>query len=279
MLKVQTQNLWYDADPWPQRRELLRGAFDRLDADLVGLQEVLHDADGGQLAELFGHRLPTWHTLHAPSRGAAARHGGRDFGNAVVSRWPIAEHRVVELPDGGLGREPRIALITHIDSPHGRIVFAVTHLNWRLDHGFVREQQVVALLDALGQEAAASDFPPILVGDFNAEPDASEIRFILGLQALAGRSAHMRDAWRSRHGACAPGHTWSRDNVFARWALEPDRRIDYVFVGPPDPEVSHHGHVLDCRVVCNEAVDGIHPSDHFGVLATLATGPVTFDEP
>lgn len=275
-MRVLTLNLWHDAGPWPQRRALLRAGLDALDPDLIGLQEVLHDADGGQLAELFAHRDPPLHVVHAASHPASERHGDRDFGNAIASRWPIVEHRVVALPDGGLGREPRIALFAHIDAPHGRLVFATTHLNWRLDHGFVREQQVMALADALFAEARGTDAPPVLTGDLNAEPDSAEVRYLLGLQSLDGRSTHLRDAWRSHHGASAPGHTWSRTNVFARWSLEPDRRIDYVLVGPPDPSRSHAGYVLDCRVVFDQPTNGVHPSDHFGVLATIATGPVEF---
>ena len=49
--------------------------------------------------------------------------------------------------------------------------------------------------------------------------------------------------------------------------LEPDRRIDYVLVGWP--KAGGRGQVLDVEVVGVEAVDGMVPSDHYGVLATL----------
>jgi hypothetical protein len=34
------------------------------------------------------------------------------------------------------------------------------------------------------------------------------------------------------------------------------------------------GNVETCRVVCDDAVDGVWPSDHFGVFAELRTKPV-----
>ena len=38
--------------------------------------------------------------------------------------------------------------------------------------------------------------PPILCGDFNAEPDSDEIRFLCSLTALDGRTTFFQDAWR-----------------------------------------------------------------------------------
>jgi len=49
--------------------------------------------------------------------------------------------------------------------------------------------------------------------------------------------------------------------------LEPDRRIDYVLVGWP--KAGGRGQVVGCEVVGADPVDGVVPSDHLGVLATL----------
>jgi endonuclease/exonuclease/phosphatase family metal-dependent hydrolase len=48
----------------------------------------------------------------------------------------------------------------------------------------------------------------------------------------------------------------------------PNRRIDYIFVAAPGARGP--GAVRSCRVVCNEAVGGVWPSDHFGVFAQLS---------
>jgi hypothetical protein len=65
------------------------------------------------------------------------------------------------------------------------------------------------------------------------------------------------------------GHTWSNRNSYAVVALEPDRRIDYVFVGLP--QRSGPGQLLSCRVVCNDEKGGVWPTDHWGVYAELRT--------
>ena len=113
-----------------------------------------------------------------------------------------------------------------------------------------------------------SGFPPILVGDFNAEPESSEIRYVTGYQPLEGRSIAMLDAWHMA-GDGGPGFTWSNRNPYAAAVLESDRRIDYIFTGWPVR--NGVGRISSCRVVCDEEKGGVWPSDHFGVLAELCT--------
>ena len=74
--------------------------------------------------------------------------------------------------------------------------------------------------------------PPILCGDFNAEPDSDEIRFLCSLTALDGRTTFYQDAWRAA--GDGPGYTqdW-RANAIADSMNLNRKRIDYVFVGDP----------------------------------------------
>lgn len=266
-LKVLTLNLWHDAGPWPERAARIRDGLDRLDPDVVGFQEALQGPGVDLVAELLAGR--GWHAEFA---AATPRWMGRDaaFGNAVASRWPLADRAVLDLPTAGDG-EARVALAVTVQAPFGPVRFACTHLHWRFHHGHVRERQVVALCDWVRASRPRGGFPPLLVGDFNAEPDSAEIRYVTGLQSLAGRSVYFADAWRVA-GAGGGGITWSNRNPHARPWLEPERRIDYVFAGPPRRDGL--GQVLSCHVVCDEARDGIFPSDHFGVYAELRGAPL-----
>ena len=130
---------------------------------------------------------------------------------------------------------------------------------------------MAAVCDLALQSRPRGGFPPILVGDFNAEPESAEIRYVTGLQSLEGRSVSFLDAWRVA-GDGGPGHTWANANDYARPALEPDRRIDYIFVGLP--KATGEGHLQSCRVVCNDEKAGIWPTDHWGVYAELRTDPL-----
>jgi endonuclease/exonuclease/phosphatase family metal-dependent hydrolase len=272
-LRVLTLNLWHDNGPWPKRAERIRAWLDRLDPDVAGFQEVLRGAQLDQIAELLGPRLP--HRAYVRASGMRRGDQELDFGNAVASRWPIRASEEQRLPDRGDG-ETRAALHVDVEAPFGRLAFTCTHLHWRFHHGDVRVRQVHALAQAVIQRRPKGGFPPVVVGDFNAEPEWDEIRFLTGGHAVDGRTVYFHDAWRVA-GEGSEGITWSNRNPFARIALEPERRIDYVFVGYPTREGL--GLVERCRVVCDEAVDGIHPSDHFGVYAELRTEPVRFDNP
>ena len=265
-ISVLTLNIWHNSGPWKQRAELIHAWIDRLDPDLIGLQEVLVGESIDQAAELlqgrsydvtFAKAIPFWEDP------------ALDFGNAVAVRWPITEREELHLPDGGDG-EKRVALSVTMDTPVGPISFTTTHLNWRLHHGAVRERQVVALCDLVLRRRPRGGFPPVLVGDFNAEPESAEIRYVSGLQSIRGRSVHLRDAWRHA-GAGGDGITWSNRNDYAQPWLEPERRIDYVFVGPPQPD--RVGLLESCHVVCNDKQDGIWPSDHFGVYTEIRSDP------
>jgi len=265
-LKLLTLNLWNTAEPWPGRGRRIREWVERLDPDLMAFQEVVRLPGFDPLAELLeGHAYHTdyvsvsrfWRPGHEDVVG--------DVGNAVASRWPIIDREELPLPESGCG-EKRAALSVTVAAPVGPISLTVTHLNWRLDHGWVRERQVQALCDFVMRRAPAKGFPPLLAGDFNAEPESTEIRYVTGLHTLEGRSVLFLDAW-ARAGAAGPGITWSNTNPWARREREPDRRIDYLFAGLPPRD--GRGQILECRVVCDDEVDGVWPSDHYGVYAEL----------
>jgi endonuclease/exonuclease/phosphatase family metal-dependent hydrolase len=187
------------------------------------------------------------------------------FGNLIASRWPIARSERRRLP-GREGDEPRAMLGALIETPDGLLPVLTTHLDWEFDHGCVREHQVVAVDDFARELALASDLPPVLMGDFNAHPDSTEMRYLRGLTSLDGRSTYFQDAWDiGRPGD--RGWTWDNRNCFAAHAHEPDRRIDYILVGPPDAR--GRGVVSTARLVFDEPVGDVFASDHFGVLAEI----------
>ena len=69
----------------------------------------------------------------------------------------------------------------------------------------MREAQVKVIAEQAQSSAPIEGFPPILVGDFNASPDADEIRFMRGLCSLGTRSVYFADTFGIvGHGAKAP---------------------------------------------------------------------------
>ena len=258
-LRVATWNVWWRFGPWEERQPAIAETLHRIDADVVALQEVWDVHDGLGQAQLLAEKLGYEYVFVAGLDAGEAL-----FGNAVLSRWPIAGHATRSLPSTATTQESRVALEATVDGPRGPFELYTTHLNWRYDESVVRQAQVRALAEFVA-ESKGRTFPPILCGDFNADPVADEIRMLNGRAAVAVPRLVFMDAWDVA--GDGPGYTWSNDNAFAARDLEPDRRIDYVFVGWPKARGA--GHVVDARVAAIEPVNGVHPSDHYAVVAEM----------
>jgi Endonuclease/Exonuclease/phosphatase family len=169
--------------------------------------------------------------------GKAMDFAGGEYGEAILSRYPLSEVQVHNLPFTE-GCEPRCALAAHVrlgdDGPE--FVFAGTHL----EHAKapVRLCQAQKLNPAL---AAKNTLPTILAGDFNDVPESPAVKIL---------QPHWTDAT-----AGQPQPTWPSD--------QPRMKIDYVFFRPAD------GWCVVEKQVINEAV----ASDHRPLLVVLEWVP------
>ena len=261
--RAATLNIWHRSAPWEARLVAIREGMKTARPDVIGMQEVLvyEGFDQGKLiADGLGYEV-AW-SMSSPNYGYPV-------GNAILSRWPILETRSIALPNGG-SDESRILLYALVDAPFGKLPFFTTHLNWKLHHGHIRQQQVRALADAVAELCPLGEgFPPVVVGDFNAGPDADEIRFMKGLTGLGGECVYYADSFEVA-GDGTLGATFSKSNPYAEPLREPERRIDYVFVRGPDE--SQRGEPIECQVVFHRSHEGAFPSDHYGVVATITAG-------
>ncbi|MGI9031279.1 MAG: endonuclease/exonuclease/phosphatase family protein [Ilumatobacteraceae bacterium] len=200
--------------------------------DVACFQEVWQDANTANTAAWIVEQLPGlgYHlAFHgAPFDPQLWPDPSMRFGSAVLSRWPIEPSTYHRLPiddrnvgDGFVASVPWE--LVHVRSA-GLDVFSC-HLAPAPTHGLHRRVQVLAIdeivrrargdLDAVpppGRQRNA--MPIILCGDFNAEPDSDEIRFLCSLTPLDGRTAFYQDAWRVA--GDGPGYTqdW-RTNALA----------------------------------------------------------------
>jgi endonuclease/exonuclease/phosphatase family metal-dependent hydrolase len=189
----------------------------------------------------------------------------------VASRWPIRAVHEVDLHLTDRTRDYSCGtVIAGVDSPVGRLLVGSHGNSWAWWAERERELQAVAVVRAVEELLTEQPAHVVLGGDFNAEPQASSMRFLTGRASLEGMSTAYRDAWESVHGD-APGHTLDPRNPL-RDIDEPGetqgRRVDYVLVRCGD-----HGPTLriaDAGLAVHEPVDGVQPSDHYGVFADLA---------
>jgi endonuclease/exonuclease/phosphatase family metal-dependent hydrolase len=273
-VRVLTINIQNDEGD-PRRAEVLNRELRRLDPDLVAFQEVLHYDERRQLEQLLdGTELHGTHQAQAMRYTPPyAEHYG---GSAVATRWPHRLLEVLDMRDAGINDLPWCSLAVSVPLPgEGEVLFIAATTSWRLNAEAARERQAVALTDLDARHRTA--LPSIIAGDFNAGPDSASVRYLTGLQSLESRSVRYHDAWAvAGH---EPGHTWTVDNDTGRTAIEqivgqPEhrRRMDYVFVGSWDAHPQAHCRIQDTQLAFDKPVDGVWPSDHFGVLADVEIG-------
>lgn len=260
-LRVLSWNLWWRHGPWEARLPAILESVATIAPDIACFQEVWIEPDVDSSARRIADRLGGFD--HCGAHRLVVE--GVGFGNAIVSRWPITERAVLELPAPDGSEELRTCIRADVETPGGVVQVFCTHLNWRFDESHVRQEQVRSICEFVAS-APPRTFPPVLCGDLNAVPDSDEIRMLTGRAKTPVERLVFHDAWEVG-GDGGPGTTWSNENPYAALDLEPERRIDYVLVGWP--KTGGRGHVESCEVVGQAPVAGVVPSDHYGVLATL----------
>ena len=220
------------------------------DADVICLQEV--DRRFGARSEDVDQAVLLSRALDMQLAWGPAIDGGNDdrrpddephrqYGNALLSRLPILISDVHRLPGTG---EPRSALRTMLELDGGTLWVTATHLTTR--SAAERAEQVAALASLHTEQMASG----VLVGDFNARPDAPE------LHPLRER---FTDAWElaEDRGDQAGWRFWQRDEGHTHPAHSPHRRIDQAWV-------SAGVTVAEARVLDAEGA-----SDHLPFLVDL----------
>lgn len=203
--------------------------------DLVALQEVdqkVKRSQGiDQPAELA--RLTKMHVAF----GANIELQGGHYGNALLSRFPIARHKNHLLPNIEASEQRGVieAEVTLPDSKQPLLLFA-THLDFRAD-----DRERLASAKVINELAAKhGEQPALLAGDLNATPDSKT------LEQLA--------------------LMWTRanDDPLATIPVDlPKKQIDFILYRPQDR----------WKVVEVQVLDEAVASDHRAIFAVLELLP------
>ncbi|KKK07698.1 endonuclease/exonuclease/phosphatase family protein [Micromonospora sp. HK10] len=190
----------------------LTAAVTALDADVLALQEV--DRDQSRSGNLDLTAIAA-RALDAPEHRFAAAvvgtpgerfrplthdddgHGEPLYGVGLISRHPVRTWQVTRLrpapvrspiyapgPGGGLvllRDEPRVVLAAVLDTPHGPLTVAATHLSFVPGWNMLQLRRVVRALRALPA-------PRILLGDLNLPAGAA--RLLTGWRPLGRRPTY-----------------------------------------------------------------------------------------
>ncbi|MFC0506141.1 endonuclease/exonuclease/phosphatase family protein [Micromonospora costi] len=190
----------------------LAAAVTALDADVLALQEVDRDQSRSgnlDLTAIAARALDAPHHRFAaavvgtpgerfrPLTGDDDGHGEPCYGIGLISRYPVRTWRVTRLtrapvrspvyvpgPGGGLvllHDEPRVVLAAVLDTPHGPLTAAATHLSFVPGWNLRQLRQVVRALRALPA-------PRVLLGDLNLP--AGVVRVVSGWHPLGRRPTY-----------------------------------------------------------------------------------------
>lgn len=209
-------------------------------ADVVCLQELdAHRPRSGRIhqAEVLARTLEMDFHFHPALRLAA-----EEYGDAILSRYPLRLIRSGPLPQPSRLHEPRGALWVELDVDGTRWQLLNTHLGLAPGE---RRQQALALSAWL--EAAGEQPPVLLCGDLNSLP-GSRVHRVLG--------SSLREAQR----AIRPARPRPTFSTRFPWIC-----LDYVYAS------------RDVEVVSAEVVDTALArvaSDHFPLLAEVRHAPV-----
>lgn len=149
----------------PRSIRVLRTAVPLRDADIVLLQEMTAPA-----AKMIADSLDMHHVYYPAVYNRLAR---RDFGNAVLSRWPIVQDRKLILPARSrYAKTQRIATAATVRIGGRALRIYSTHLGTPADLGWEgRVAQVAAII------SDAATHPHVIIGgDMNSEEIGKVVR-------------------------------------------------------------------------------------------------------
>lgn len=196
--------------------------------DLVALQEVDNRTQrtGGvdqtaELSKLTG--------LHAQFARQIDFEGGQ-YGQALLSRWPLSDLQIHWLP-GEPDRERRIVATCSVNLPGRPLLFGTTHLHHANVDFRLRQAR------AIGEAFDGRPETIILAGDLNAEPEHAPV-------------AELLKTWTVVHSA---------EDLRTFPTVDPTKQIDYIFYRPSDR----------LHIVSAEVIDEAMASDHRPLLAVL----------
>lgn len=255
-IRLATWNLWWRFGDFEARQPAIDQTLQNLDADVIGVQESW-PGQVERIAELLGYHW-TWSGNRPKDKPDSG------MGNGILSRWPIAFEDHVFLDDGK-GRKYRTILGASIETPAGRLPFFATHLNFSYDESAVRMAQLHEASEFV-ESLSAGELPPVIAADLNAVPDSDEVRKLTGRSAPYMPGRIWTDTWEQL--GDGPGLTWTTESPYINNSAWPNRRLDYLMIGWPR-ENRPVGNPVSVELFGKEPIDGVIPSDHWGVTAEM----------
>jgi endonuclease/exonuclease/phosphatase family metal-dependent hydrolase len=260
-VRVMSFNIRYNeprdgVNAWPERKTRVADVIRFHKADLVGVQEALHE----QLKDLE-RLLPDFKWC------GAGRTDGREGGEYSAVLYRKARFKLLACETFWLSETPEKAGSKGWDADFPRIVTwarfedlksgnSFYHFNTHFDHIGQQARSESSRLLLARVPLIAGRQPFVVTGDFNATEETDVYKILTGKDAPAGSFKLIDARYVSENGHFGGTSTFSGFKE-----LEPGRKIDYIFVSR-SARVLEHG-------ILSDRWDGLWASDHLPVLAEI----------
>ncbi|GAB63344.1 MAG: hypothetical protein DWB56_05695 [Candidatus Jettenia sp.] len=248
MLKVMTFNInSYSTKhgPWSTRKILIRNAIQDASPDIIALQAVRKEFgvnNGADQATQIAELLPEYrYIIFQP---AMHDENGNSGGSAFLSRLNIIEASCLKLTlrPGLEDVNQRVVLTSVLNLKTGPFYLFNAHFSWVYQQASDNVHETLPYINSFTGYA-------LLVGDFNTTPDTDII------------NRFRKEGWADTWAELCPqdnGYTFESDHL--------TKRIDYAWAND-----SLKQRITAVEIVANNYdTGGKRPSDHIGLLVTLA---------
>lgn len=253
-MKVVSYNIWNNDTNYSKRIDLLVSLLKDEEIDILALQEV-RDINVVQRIKnecQFEHYY--WKEYFDCIEGLA-----------VLSKYPIISSWTNWDDTEDVHNSGIMNVILNIDG----LKIGVTNVHLDYKHSYNREIEIVKAVKMV--EELEVDYN-MMLGDFNTYPNSVIHSYLSGCQSIMEHSTSwidLAEAYSLKYGATTEitldfynNPRWDKE-----YTLEIPGRFDWIMLKNPYP--SKCPMLKDYRLIGNHRINGITPSDHYGVLCNI----------
>lgn len=254
-MKFATYNIWNDDRNFKLRLELLVNVIKDVDVDIVALQEVRSEEVAQFILSGGGFKHYCWQP-----------YPDNEEGLAILSKYPIIFNwnnwdMKLDFHNSGV-----INCSIFVEDKK----LGITNVHLDYESALSRELEILNAVKRI-EEEKKNDYE-ILLGDFNTYPISSIHGYLTGTQSLLGHST----GWFDLHDSYSKRVIQNEDitldfNNNPRWdndyVLDLPGRFDWILLLNPYPNKCPI--LKEYKLIGDKRVNGITPSDHYGVLCEL----------
>ncbi|WP_214850459.1 endonuclease/exonuclease/phosphatase family protein [Exiguobacterium sp. s193] len=254
-MKIATFNIWNKQVEWEKRIEAICGEIQRIDPDIIALQEVktfISAESNMNVARCISEELKSFHCIFKEYPDSP------DEGLAFLSKFPITSTDMIWNTDTDESNYCAIRIIVkHDDLDYG---ITNVHLNWRTPE--IRQKQIMTVNQWISDNQKSYE---ILCGDFNDFPDSNTHRYLIYNDWFDVALSYEKKGFKAQPTLDYSNNTHLNSEKISQKML----RYDWILLKSKTPLKSLQ--IDSVKIFGDKLLDkyAVLPSDHYGVLAEI----------